>query len=736
VESGSWYALCLLVPPALVGAGAIGAALIDGARERRRHRRTTDGLGAVVPFDSLSGLAPRSVATVEGKLVPDPAVDGPTVSFHPYGASYLDEPNVYAVTQATSGAVVLDLGNGARATIEGPVQVVVGSTETEHRASLDRAKELGVPELSAAKVRARFGQFRAVRAGDRVRVRGLVEPAPDDDALYRARARALKISPAPGDTPGIPHAVPVAVVGTVKRLRSTSGRPLFAMLVASVALGGALALALPRPPTLPVHVESPEKGPPAPPPCRAEVTALLEHGSEDAARVAKDCGDPYAMALVHFTAGEHRAASDAFAEATTKDPGITPSLIEAEAHLFAHEHARTDGTVQRMLRVFYPGPSTAEKRDLECIDGLLGATASADGGHGAGPYVPGYHGKSYRTICSLRPFLKFARELDALGGFDGADEWRDFVNGVYRIPAAWDPVSLPRTTAFAPRSRLLARPVGVERRVLDRVGGGAIAGELARLAPFDQPGETVGDTFADLSSFAAELTLFYAFSGFPERAKPYWPILDHIAEVTSTDRSFHLGTHPNDDKRRVEERGILEAVMSMAAAAALYAGDEARAARYAKVGEPHSARAVTQLGAMLRPGAAWEEPIEDGHWPEHSDVFAAARKGDGAEVARVLTAQSSTGRDTLPRVLHLVVRNKDELGSWFRSSRYPGACLACGASSFHGWLSDRREVARLLGETKEIERIDAPLERFTSAVTDPLIAFELDELETFFNRKH
>jgi hypothetical protein len=61
--------------------------------------------------------------------------------------------------------------------------------------------------------------------------------------------------------------------------------------------------------------------------------------------------------------------------------------------------------------------------------------------------------------------------------------------------------------------------------------------------------------------------------------------------------------------------------------------------------------------------------------------------------------------------------------------------LTCGASSFLGDLSDRREVARLLGDTAEHERLRASAARFTTALTDPELGFELDELETSFGKR-
>lgn len=739
METPLWVALWLAVPPLLVIGGALGASRLEAVRERRRHRRAVEGLGRPVTPENVAGIAPRSVATLEGTLV----APAPLVSFHPYGTSFFDEPNVYAVTHLpATGEIAIELDGGERATLDGAVQIVVGSAETEHETPLERAVSLGAETLAVAKVRARTGQFRTARAGDRVRVRGVIEPAPDDDALYRARSSALRISPATPDSPGTPVAIPICATSTVERRRLTLSRPFVAMLATAVAVGGAGAAIGQRERRAPDKVDVTRvSAAPKPPPCRQAVMSLLEHGAEEARSAAITCGDASATAHVHFAAGEFGEASQAFDVAVAQDPSLAPSLTEAEAHLFAHAYDSATATVERMVRHFYPGPSTAEKRDLECIVDLLRARG-ADGGQG--PLERGNYGKTYRRICSTRPFLKFARDLDSEGGFGGdeSDDWRSWINGVYRPEAAFDAVREPRTAAFGTRSRLLARPVGIERRTLDRLQLAELLatssveeGRYGRFAAFDHP----SDYIVQMTSFAAELSLFYAFSGFPERAKPYWPILDRVAAVAASGRVFHRGPPPafTSEKQALEdEHALTEWEMSVAAAAALFAGDITRMQRYASEGEPHSGTVVVQLERMLRPGTPWEEPGEDGHWPGHSQIFVAGRTGDGEQLVKELVVQKETGRSVLARLMPLITRNRQALDVWFRSSDYPAACLTCGASSFHGHLSDRREVARLIGAPGEAERLKPAAARFTDALTDSDVAFEVDELETFFNRKH
>ena len=739
MDAPLWFALWLTVPPLLVAGGALGASRLEAARERRRHRRAVAALGPPVTRENFAGIAPRSVVTLEGTLV----AQAPLVSFHPFGTSFFDEPNVYAVTQLpAAGEIAIDLEGGGRATLDGATQVVVGAAETAHETPLERARSLGAETLAVAKVRAQAGQFRIVRAGDRVRVRGVVVPAPDDDALYRARSTALRMSPETPDSAGTPVAIPICATSTVERRRMGISRPLIATIAAAVALGGAGAALGQRARRTPETADLTRASlPPEPPPCRQEVVSLLERDAEEARSIATRCSDAWAMAHVHFAAGEFREASTAFDLALAKDPSLAPSLTEAEAHLFAHAYPSTTATVERMVRHFYPGPSTAEKRDLECIVNLLRARA---GSGGKEPLEPGNGDHGYRRICSTRPFVKFARDLDSEGSFGGGDgdDWRAWINGVYRPEAAFDPVLEPRTAAFGTRSRLLARPVGIERRTLDRLrlaellGSSSFAeGSYGRFAAFQHPSDYVVQT----TSFAAELTLFYAFSGFPERAQPYWPILDRVAEIATAEKVFHRGPSPaftSEKKALEDERALVEWEMSVAAAAALLAGDITRMERYASAGEPHSRTVVVQLERMLRPGAPWEHPDEDGYWPPNAPIFAAGRAGDGAELVKELVAQKVTGRSLLARLLPSITRNRAALDAWFRSPGYPATCITCGGSSHHGHLSDRREVARILGQAAEHDRLRLAASGFTDALTDPDIAFDVDELETFFHRKH
>ena len=737
VDPRLWLSLCVGVPALLVSSAALLARSFETVRERRRHRRTVENLGPPAKTAELVGVKPQAVVTLEGILVTDARV----TSFHPYGPSFLDEPHVYALTHVPTGAeLALDLDGRGRAVLEGDAQVVVGSTETGHDAPLEQAKELGAESLTAARIKNRSGQLRTVRGGDRVRVRGAIDPAPDDDALYRERSNVYRLTPAKPDAPGVPAAIPIASVTTVTQKRRVSPRAAVLLVSAALAMSAAaILIGPPRSSVAPATIANGSASAPEPPLCRKEVQALAERADPKASEASAACGDALARAFVSFGRGSFAEASRAFKEAIATDPTLTPSLSEAEAHLFAHDYAAATATVERMVKVFYPGPSTAEKRDLECIADVLTRRTQSDGGI----Y---FDRPDVRRICNQRPLLKLLRSLDSGGAYDGysedparpENEWKEWINDVWTLEAAMDPVDGPRTAAFGAHARLLARPIALEKRVLDRSGIAATADHppLDRAAIDRDHGKNL-QTFAALAS---ELVLFEVVSGFPERAAPYWPILDILATEEKAGRPFtRTGATWPPERRAADEQNehyLREYTLSVAAAAAALAGEHDRAKRYGALGEPHSAHCAVQLDRMLMPGAAWENPDEDGHWPGRIEIFAAAEAGDGAQIAKELARQKDSGGEVLARVLPHVRTNRDALERWFASNDYPPACITCGASTLQATLAARREVARLLGVNAEHDRLTPTVTRFTDALTDPAIAYELDELETFFHRKN
>lgn len=726
-----WAPIALVI---VVIVGFAVAFLVERGREVRRHARILAELGAPMRAAAAFGRKKHEIVTLEGRLSGGPSLavaPSAVTSFHPYGTSFLDEVNVYAITHssaATPFAIDLDDGDGRvgmRVVLEGPSQVLRGSIETEHTASLDKASLLntGAEPLARATVKKRVGQFRIVKPGDRVRVRGAIEPAPDNDALYRDRSNVLRMTPAPTESPGEPKVISIVAMAS-RRRRVESRRGLALVLLVAGLLGGGLA-------ALSLRADPPARLRPAKtigetsgagnkrsePACRAAVLAhLTTYDDVTAMREAQRCDDPYTRAMVHYAAGDFAVASAELKKAADGDPALVPSLAEVETHLFVHDFGEAAKVVRRMNTQFYPGPSTAEKRHLECILDVLEQRAKRQPAP-AGDKVP----PRFVKVCATRPFVKLARQLDSNGTYHGEDDWP---RPTFLKETRYDAVSLPYTAVVATRSRLAGRPVALERDLLDRL----VLNKQSR-SEVEEEDEELSPI---LATWAAELTLFYAYAGFPERSARYWPILDRVATVVESGRSFRRSLEPQ--KQLDEDRVLLNHVMSIAGAAALYSGDRARTQRYANNGEPYSSQATRQMERVIRPSAAWEDPVVDRTWPEHKAVFDAAASGNAEAVVKALTDHHANGRTTLARVLPLL-GERAPLRRWYGSTAYPQSCPSCGASTFLGDLSDRREVARLLDDRLESDRLRQAAERFTTALTDPELGFELDELEVFFATK-
>jgi len=745
--------LLYLGVPFLVAIGAVSAFGIGmDRRDRRRRARILEAIG----------LPDRAAVSVDGVLVSDaadavpPGAEVPAVvSFHPHGTTYLEEPNAYAATRATPHlAIALD--DGGKAVIEGDMQVVIGSRESDHRAPLDDAALHGDASLVTARVRVRTGQFRSLRVGDRVRARGVARTAPDDEAHYRGTSRVVTLSPEPSGSPGAPQTVSLASLVSPPRRGNPRGFLAGAVAVSLLVGGGARCVSFERAvPRFPATTASNPGKPAGPPACRAELLALLARNDFTGARAAgMGCDDPYTHAVVSYANGDFAAASARFAEAVAADASLPPSLDEAEAHLFAHEIGRAAETTRRMTAHFYPGPVTPEKQYLECIGGLLAPREVAPEPAPAGSR----RGRSDRErpaprrICASTTTMKYARDLDSEGRTGVNPDWMEYTEWMPRgyYAPSYEMVGNPFTASVGRRARLHARPVGVGKLLLDRfvpkdrasaAPGGRPPGHTDTTALHDASEGYGGldvDDFVRITAFAAELTLFYGFAGFPERAAPYWPILDRVADRLEHRRSFHvIGTFGEISRKwdaalAEDEKLLLEHLMAVAAAAALHAGDDERAARYAARGEGHASHVVVQLARMLN-GGPWEEPAEDGHWGDRREVFAAALTGSGGRLAEVLERQRSTGQDVLARVVPRITTERAALDRWFEVS-FPSPCLTCGAANMLGHLADRRAAARALGRQADAAALAPAAGRFTDALTDPVVAFEVAELEIFFSR--
>jgi len=396
----------------------VGYFLVDQAM-RSRARRVRDALGKVSPAarpeDSgkrvtLSGTIGVVVARGSGEA--RPVAGSPVaVTVFPQGLELSEETTPKASSAAARGSkLAVDVG-GTTVEIDGSMQVLVGSRETERCVTRAVGQVLlwdFAGQLGALPSRP-FG-IRALAEGDRVRVTGVLRHAPELGAPgdYRNAAASYAIEPAAEENEA--RVVPIAFEGSPRPLARKPGltviRALAVPLGVVAALGaiGEVAIRLGRPWGGALAATTPfRRGdalaqlraatPLAPDANAASVGRAIaldllrgrcgdaaddafEHG--DAARsadLAARCGDPSREARGHAALADFDRAAAAFERARAADPRFAPSLTEATAYIAAGKSDRAAATL-RALAPQWEGATTSRER-LECAADALDARSGS-----------------------------------------------------------------------------------------------------------------------------------------------------------------------------------------------------------------------------------------------------------------------------------------------------------------------------------------------------------------------
>jgi hypothetical protein len=334
-----------------------GVAVTTGfalTRARGRIRSVQARLGPVTRGDDLEGTSAGASVTLAGLL----DVEQPIVSYHPYGASLMDEAHVYAKTGAV-GRAGLRIGRH-RVALAAPLQIVLGESETGRRCDAARAARLlGAPDV-AAMTDATCGQFRILRPGTAIFARGALSfgAEPPTEAGYRQSTRTFELRPIPDPTwPERPISL-VANKPRGRRLRTAFA--VAATISAAAAAAGSLEVELGR------GVGSFGRG--GRPSCAFSIEAdLAANDVERAAAKVSRCDDPLARATVAWAQAEFSEAARAFEAARRADPGKAPSISEIQSYALAgSEHTAREAST-RLANARYPGPTTPEKARLECV---------------------------------------------------------------------------------------------------------------------------------------------------------------------------------------------------------------------------------------------------------------------------------------------------------------------------------------------------------------------------------
>jgi hypothetical protein len=220
----------------------------------------------------------------------------------------------------------------------------------------------------------------------------------------------------------------------------------------------------------------------------------------------------------------------------------------------------------------------------------------------------------------------------------------------------------------------------------------------------------------------AELAAFFAIMGESSRAALY---LDALDRITAVDPPYPTNRQPEDVRY---EWSRWQKVLAVAAGAAIQAGDEARAQRYLPDAEAHAKDVALQHLALLH-GTQSDRVAQS----PNSELVAIASTGDGAKVADALVHAQTTARPVIRAIMARVRDNREALRIWARTKLPPG-CDRCGVYAIAENVSDRREIARLVGDRVLEERWATVARRYIDALLHRDGAPERIELARLYER--
>ena len=223
---------------AALGAGALAAWKVAPRAMRARARRVREELGAGQhePLAKDAG----ALVTIAGTLVAitEEAPRRAAVTVVPRGHEAAEEPTPKAKSAVVRGARLAVEAGGQRVAIDGDVQVLVGTEETEgcigrgpgQPMLWDFAGELGALPAAFA--------VRALAPGDRVIARGVLRHDPPADGRYREGAGTYALTPI--DEEGGARCVRLVAAAAPRPLGRTRAKTALRALVGPLAALGVL----------------------------------------------------------------------------------------------------------------------------------------------------------------------------------------------------------------------------------------------------------------------------------------------------------------------------------------------------------------------------------------------------------------------------------------------------------------------------------------------------------------
>jgi hypothetical protein len=391
--------------------GALGAWRLADRAMRGRARRVREALGDASPaalaqdagkrvtlIGTLAAVAQPTLDEESGEAPPPDGALAATVA--PQGLELVEEATPKARSAAAGGArLALDVGE-TRVLLDGPVQVLAGSRETERCIG----KSAGQPLLwdfagQLGALPARAFAVRTLAAGDKVIARGMLrhDPDPSDAGSYRAARAlfALEVDPSDPDAKVIPLAYAGAPRPLARPRARVALRALAAPLgaIAALALVGEIAVRAGKPGADAIAAATPFRRADAlrqlreATPlrvgadgasieravaldrlrgrCADAIDDLFEHHRlEASAKMAAECKDRWREGRAWFALAELDRAADAYERAREGDGRLPFSLSEATAYLAANKPERAASALHALSRTWEAGP--VARRRLEC----------------------------------------------------------------------------------------------------------------------------------------------------------------------------------------------------------------------------------------------------------------------------------------------------------------------------------------------------------------------------------
>jgi hypothetical protein len=744
----------LLLVLATIGGGAASLGLLMILRQRSAKRFSAAFLN---PINVLpEGQPTLSDVVLEGELTlaaPSAAAMSGLATVYPRGSIRLEAvEDMLAVSHSAHdrSAWFVRLGDQLVA-LSGPVTVIAGTLDMQASDVLESMiTEVLAPPPKTAHAR---GRFIAVRAGDRIRVRGalVLEPRPSAHAGdFRQSAHGFRIKAIPVGRDGQGAVLVAAVspprVSRLRRAAHAGAGSILAFAVCSTCLVQRTPFAPPNGENAPTLAATPPRVANPRPACLvAAENALAAADPWTAASVAERCDAPLVRAQANWMLGNFSEASRAFTDARKSGVQFPPSVSELEAHLLsgalkpAHD-LLVDIRIYPTLR----GP-------LNDVDALNCLTDYTKKPRGVARYVSpmGWENRRSDGLCRLLT-------NDWLAGADARIAKSDNVQyEPFPLPAIVETAAQGISSTRWAAQRRLAEALLLEQSLQSAQSppteNDAIVTKF-RTPVMNVPGEdpilflrvrplavaavsrqTLATRIAATKQPSREHTAFAEFEtvlALDEAfAYAYGGEVLHAQTLLTSARN-HLERQPNESNAAT---GVVSrSHLMLAAWTAYYAGDAPQAVRFSRCHNDTYGQALVRMAVEYVKGNFAEQVYSQDRFPA-KDIFSLGRNGDGVALAKFLVDKNVSGRDAVFRTLPHLTTGQSDMRTWVEQ-KYPLGCITCGLVSLFENVADRRRVAQGLGLVELEQRLAVVVRRVLAAIFDrktevPRLALEISQME-------